>query len=83
MAAAEAALRRALALAPTHVPSLVNLALLLQTRGDLPAALELYGRAMRQDPQTFGRIANALCSEPSGLLCLDLDALRRGLLGEG
>ena len=45
----------------------------------LGAAMACYGRAYRARNDSFGRIANALCSERSGALWLDLDALRDAL----
>lgn len=75
----EAALRRAVALWPAHVPACVNLGIALQAQGRRDDAMGWYGRAYRLRPDSFGRIANALCSEPSGALWLDLDALRAAL----
>jgi predicted Zn-dependent protease len=74
-----AALQRTLALQPEHVQALVNLGIVQQERGDLQAAMSSYARAYRLRSDTFGRIANALCSERSGALWLDLDALREAL----
>jgi tetratricopeptide (TPR) repeat protein len=77
--AEEAALRRALALWPEHVEACVNLGILLQASGRLAEAMPWYARAYRLREDTFGRIANALCSEPTGALWLDLEALRASL----
>ena len=74
------ALQRTLALQPDHVEANVNLGIVAQERGDLGAAMACYGRAYRARNDSFGRIANALCSERSGALWLDLDALRDALL---
>lgn len=76
----EAALRRALMLWPEHVQACVNLGIALQAQARLDEAMPWYGRAYRLRPDSFGRIANALCSEPNGALWLDLDALRATLV---
>jgi len=73
------ALERVLALEPSHVEALVNLGIVRQESGDLAGAMHCYGCAYRLRADTFGRITNALCSERTGALWLDLDALRRAL----
>jgi cytochrome c-type biogenesis protein CcmH/NrfG len=78
-AAEQEALERVLALEPAHVEALVNLGIVRQERGDLGGAMHCYGRAYRLRADTFGRITNALCSERTGALWLDLDALRQAL----
>jgi tetratricopeptide (TPR) repeat protein len=75
----EAALRRALAHVPQMVEAEVNLAIVLQSRGALEAAMAHYGRAFVRRPDAFGRIAHALASEPRGAVWLDADALRAAL----
>lgn len=73
------ALEHSLALCPEHVEAAVNLGIWLQAQGRLDDAMRCYGRAYRLREATFGRIANALCSEPRGALWLDLNALRAAL----
>jgi tetratricopeptide (TPR) repeat protein len=68
-----------LALQPDDAQACVNLGLILQLQGRLEAAMPRYARAFALQPDTFGRIANALCSEPHGRLWLDLEALKRAL----
>jgi tetratricopeptide (TPR) repeat protein len=68
--AAAAALRRLLALQADHVQALVNLALIEQKFGHLDAALDLYARGWRLQPQDFGRIAMALSSQANGAIWL-------------
>jgi tetratricopeptide (TPR) repeat protein len=58
----------------------VNLGLALQQSGDLDQALACYRRAIRVQPETFGRIAQALCSAKRGLLWLNPRRLRRSLI---
>jgi tetratricopeptide (TPR) repeat protein len=79
LAGEQAALLRTLALQPDHVEALVNLGIVSQELGDLPAAMRSYARAWRLRDDTFGRIANALCSERTGALWLDQEALREAL----
>jgi tetratricopeptide (TPR) repeat protein len=76
---AQAALERVVHLQPDHVEALVNLGMLLQRRGEPAAALARYALAYRLRPDTLGRIANALASEPAGMLWLRLDDLEREL----
>jgi tetratricopeptide (TPR) repeat protein len=73
------ALQRVLQLRPDDVEASINLGLVYQELGDTDAALRHYARAHAQRPQSFGRIANALCSERAGRLWLDLDQLKREL----
>lgn len=77
--AEEHALRRVLALWPDHIEACVNLGILLQASHRLEEAMPWYGRAYRLRPDSFGRIANALCSEPNGALWTDLQAMREAL----
>jgi tetratricopeptide (TPR) repeat protein len=77
-----AALDRAVALWPEHVEAWVNRGIWLQAQGRLDEALRCHGRAYRLRADCFGRIANALCSEPAGALWLDLDALRATLAAQ-
>jgi cytochrome c-type biogenesis protein CcmH/NrfG len=58
----------------------VNLGIARQRLGDMAAALTAYRQAIRLRPETFSRIAQALTSASTGMLCLDVGALRR-LLG--
>jgi cytochrome c-type biogenesis protein CcmH/NrfG len=57
----------------------VNLGLILQQSGDLDAAVQSYGRAVRLRADAFGRVAQALSSAGKGQLWLDLGRLRRSL----
>lgn len=77
--AASAALEQVLALQPGHVAAAVNLGIVHLEQGRLEAAMRRFGSAWRQRPETFGRIANALCSEATGAVWLDADALKRAL----
>jgi tetratricopeptide (TPR) repeat protein len=56
--AAEADVRRALALAPRWAGALFNLARVLERRGDAAAALARYGEAITQDPAFAGAWIN-------------------------
>jgi len=51
----------------------------LQELGNLAAAKQAYGRAMKLMPAAFGRIAQALTTAPKGELWMDLGALRAHL----
>ena len=77
--AAITAYRRALHLSPGLAEAHVNLAICLQQTGDIAAAKATFGHAMLLRPDTFGRIAQALCAEPHGELWLDPERLRRSL----
>lgn len=80
---AQAALRSALACQPDAAPAAVNLGIVLQEDGQPDAALAAYAHAYRVAPETFGRIAQALCSGPHGRLWADLGALRALLASLG
>ncbi|RAZ87082.1 hypothetical protein DPM33_27015 [Mesorhizobium hawassense] len=80
--AAAEAYRHVLAMSPDAAEAAVNLGVVLQETGDLDAAMAAYSQAYRLSPSTFGIIAMALTSAPSGGLWLDEDALRR-LLARG
>ncbi|HUN53025.1 MAG TPA: tetratricopeptide repeat protein, partial [Candidatus Sulfotelmatobacter sp.] len=58
----------------------LNLGVALQESGELEAALDAYGQALRLRPESFGRIAQALVAAPAGTLFLDLGRLRGELL---
>ncbi len=79
--AAADAYGRALALRPDLAEAAVNLGICHQERGDLAAAKTAYGLALRLRPDTFGRIAQALATAPTGEVWLDVAALRRSLAG--
>jgi tetratricopeptide (TPR) repeat protein len=79
LAAAITAYRRTLELAPELAEAHVNLGICLQQTGDIAAAKATFGHAMLLRPDTFGRIAQALCAEPHGELWLDPERLRRSL----
>jgi tetratricopeptide (TPR) repeat protein len=55
----------------------VNLGLNLQQSGDLAAAIDCYGRAVRLRADAFGRVSQALTSASKGQLWLNLGRLRR------
>ena len=69
--------------APDWRPGKINLGIALQETGDLDAATDAYATALRLRPDSFGRIAQALTSGRTGILWLDLQALRRHLLERG
>ena len=73
------ALQRVLQLQPGHVEALVNTGIAQQEDGDLDAAMHSYAQAWRLRAGTLGRIANALCSERTGALWLDLPTLKAAL----
>jgi tetratricopeptide (TPR) repeat protein len=76
---AAAALEQVLRLQPAHLPAAVNLGIVRLEQGRLDAALQQFGRAWQLRPETFGRIAGALCSERSGAVWLSADDLRAAL----
>jgi tetratricopeptide (TPR) repeat protein len=60
---AEAELRTALALNPTYLPAMLNLANLHEDRGEREAARALYGQILALDPMsflTFARLSNLM-----------------------
>jgi tetratricopeptide (TPR) repeat protein len=75
------AYRRVLEMNPDTPEAAVNLGVVLQETGDLDGAMLAYSTAYRLRPSTFGVIAMALTSAPSGRLWLDEEALRRSLAG--
>lgn len=75
------AYRRAIALRPDFAEAAVNLGICQQEKGELVAAKIAYRLAVRLRPDTFGRIAQALATAPTGELWLDIAALRRSLTG--
>ncbi|PWJ93054.1 Tfp pilus assembly protein PilF [Mesorhizobium loti] len=75
------AYRRVLEMSPDSPEAAVNLGVVLQETGDLDEAMLAYSTAYRLRPSTFGVIAMALTSAPSGRLWLDEEALRRSLAG--
>lgn len=75
-AGAAAAYRQALAKNPAYAEAAVNLGIALQESGDMDSALAAYRTAYQTDPATFGTIAMALTSAPSGRLWLSEAALR-------
>ncbi len=77
------AYRTALRLRPTFHEAALNLGVALQEQGRLEEALDAYAAALRLRSKSFGRIAQALVSGRVGVLWLDLEALRRHLLGRG
>lgn len=79
LAAAEDALEQVLRLQPEHVAAAVNLGIVHLQQGRLEDAMARFGAAWKRRPETFGRIANALASEPTGALWLDAAALKAAL----
>jgi tetratricopeptide (TPR) repeat protein len=75
--AAAEAYRHVLAKSPDAAEAAANLGVVLQEMGDLDRAMAAYSQAYRLSPSTFGIIAMALTSAPSGRLWLDEEALRR------
>lgn len=75
------AYRRVLEMSPDTPEAAVNLGVVLQEAGDLDEAMVAYSTAYGLRPSTFGVIAMALTSAPSGRLWLDEEALRRSLAG--
>jgi tetratricopeptide (TPR) repeat protein len=73
--AAIEAYRRALAADPGLHEAALNLGIACQEAGDLEAALDAYGQALRTRPEALGRIAHALSSSRVGCLFLDLAGL--------
>lgn len=79
---AEEELRRAVACAPAHVPSLLNLAILREMQGDAEECLKLYDRVIELDPSSFGARMNRGMlrlskGEPTAALS-DFDCLLEG-----
>jgi tetratricopeptide (TPR) repeat protein len=77
--AAIVAYRAAVMADPGLHEAALNLGVACQERGDLEAALDAYGQALRTRPAAIGRIAHALSSSPTGALFLDLAGLERAL----
>jgi tetratricopeptide (TPR) repeat protein len=77
--AAAAALERVLQLQATHVPAAVNLGIVRLEQGQRDAAMHHFGRAWQLRPETYARIAGALCSERSGAVWLSAEDLRTAL----
>ncbi|WP_027055270.1 tetratricopeptide repeat protein [Mesorhizobium erdmanii] len=75
------AYRRVIEMSPAAPEAAVNLGVVLQETGDLDGAMAAYSLAYGLSPSTFGVIAMALTSAPSGRLWLDEEALRRSLAG--
>ncbi|WP_095081888.1 tetratricopeptide repeat protein [Mesorhizobium sophorae] len=75
------AYRRVLEMRPDAPEAAVNLGVVLQETGDIHGAMAAYSLAYGLSPSTFGVIAMALASAPSGRLWLDEEALRRLLAG--
>lgn len=78
-AAAAAAFQQALHQRPGFAEAAVNLGIARQHLGDMEAAIEAWRAAVRIRPDTFGRIAQAVTSARTGMLCLDPAAFRRRL----
>lgn len=78
-AAAIDAYRRCVGAKASLAKAHFNLGLAIQQTGDMAEALACYRRAIQAEPETFGRIAQALCSAKQGQLWLNLSRLRRSL----
>ena len=74
------ALNRVLQVSPDRVDALVNLGIALQASERMVEAIQVYGRAYRLQPESFGRIAHALAAGNVGRIWLHLDDLRSELL---
>jgi tetratricopeptide (TPR) repeat protein len=61
---------------PQHVAARVNLGIVRLEQGRLDDALDAFGRAYLERPETFGRIANALTSSSTGALWTSPGGLR-------
>jgi tetratricopeptide (TPR) repeat protein len=79
LGAAEASLCRVLAVQPQHPAAALNLGIIHLQQRRLDDALARLGLAWRKRPASLGRIAMALCSERSGALWLDGEALKTAL----
>ena len=69
-----------LQVSPDRIDALVNLGIVLQASGRIVEAIQIYGRAYRLQPESFGRIANALAAGNIGRIWLNLDDLRAELI---
>jgi tetratricopeptide (TPR) repeat protein len=72
---------RALEIRPKFAEAAVNLGICHQEDGDMAAAKMAYQLALGLQPDTFGRIAQALAAAPIGEVWLDIAALRGSLTG--
>ncbi|HEX2943859.1 MAG TPA: tetratricopeptide repeat protein, partial [Rhodopila sp.] len=75
-AAAAAAFRAALEARADFAEAAVNLGIAEQRLGKMDAALGAYRQAVRTRPETLGRIAQAMTTASTGILCLRPSALR-------
>ncbi|HAT29521.1 MAG TPA: hypothetical protein DCW29_01315 [Janthinobacterium sp.] len=80
LAGAADAFRTALRHRPDYAEAAVNLGIVLQESAAMEEAMDAYRLAVRLRPDTFSRIAQALTAASSGMLFLDMNALRRNLL---
>ena len=62
--AARSYLHRALAIRPTYLPAMFNLALLHEEFGDLPQALQLFGRILELDPTWYDALVRIAHAQP-------------------
>jgi tetratricopeptide (TPR) repeat protein len=76
-AGAAMAYRAALREKPDFAEAAVNLGIACQRLGNMPGAIAAYRSAIRIRPDSFGRIAQAVTSASTGMLCLDPAAFRR------
>lgn len=73
---------RALAIKPDYAWAHLELAITLQSGGELEEAMTHYRQAVRHNPKLFKTVLFALVDQPNGRFWLDLDALKRDLLGD-
>lgn len=78
-AGAVQAFQGAIAARPAYHEAEFNLAVVLQEAGDVDTALGHYARAWQLQPDSFGRVAQALVSPAVGRLWLDPGTLMRDL----
>jgi tetratricopeptide (TPR) repeat protein len=80
-AGAASAYQAALRAQPDFAEAAVNCGIALQSLGDMAAARIAYRQAIHIRPDSFGRIAQAMTASSTGMLWLDLRALRSWLEG--
>lgn len=76
------AYRRALEIKPDYAWAHLELAICLQRGGEGEAALEHYRQAVRHNPKLYKTVLFAMVDQPQGRFWLDINALKRELLGD-
>ncbi len=76
---AAAAFQAALRERPDFMEAAVNLGIVRQRLGDMDAAMHAYRSAIAIRPDSLGRIAQAVTADRTGMLYLDIGALRQRL----